>query len=212
MWYIRLVALWYVGSSWARDQTHVSCIGRQILYHGGTRDAQEYFSNISFKTILFIFFFLRFFFDSYSFIDNARCHPLCVWCVFVYLQFRYKFIYKFYKKYYFLVFHFHDIDLKLFILFFFEEPQKTNSKYLKKRVIHKSLLHDLVACNFIFPNVMLFLVLPFSWMCMFTVADFIYRLLHRKFSHLLSQPRIYFNFFFLILYHLFSINIVFFFF
>ena len=95
---------------------------------------------------------------------------------------------------------------------FFEEPQKTNSKYLKKHVIHKSLLHDLVACNFIFPNLMLFLVLPFSWMCMFTVADFIYRLLHRKFSHLLSQPRIYFNFFFLILYHLFSINIVFFFF
>ena len=66
----------------------------------------------------FHIFFLKFFFYSYSFIDNARCHPLCVWCVFVYLQFRYKFIYKFYKKYYFLVFHFHDIDLKLFILSF----------------------------------------------------------------------------------------------
>ena len=27
------------GSSWPRDQTHVSCIGRQILYHWATRDA-----------------------------------------------------------------------------------------------------------------------------------------------------------------------------
>ena len=28
-----LVASWHVGSSQIRDQTHVSCIGRQILYH-----------------------------------------------------------------------------------------------------------------------------------------------------------------------------------
>ena len=28
------------GSSWPRDQTHVSCIGRQILYHWATREAQ----------------------------------------------------------------------------------------------------------------------------------------------------------------------------
>ena len=28
-----LVALRHVGSSWIRDQTSVSCIGRQILYH-----------------------------------------------------------------------------------------------------------------------------------------------------------------------------------
>ena len=28
-----LVALWHVGSSWTRDQTGVSCIGRQILYN-----------------------------------------------------------------------------------------------------------------------------------------------------------------------------------
>ena len=27
------------GSSWPRDQTHVSCIGRQILYHWATREA-----------------------------------------------------------------------------------------------------------------------------------------------------------------------------
>ena len=30
---IGLVALLNVGSSWTRDQTHVSCVGRQILYH-----------------------------------------------------------------------------------------------------------------------------------------------------------------------------------
>ena len=28
-----LVALWYVGSSQIRGQTHVSCVGRWILYH-----------------------------------------------------------------------------------------------------------------------------------------------------------------------------------
>ena len=31
----------YVGSSQIRDQTHVSCIGRQILYHRATREALE---------------------------------------------------------------------------------------------------------------------------------------------------------------------------
>ena len=29
----RLVALWHVEFSWTRDQTHVPCLGRQILYH-----------------------------------------------------------------------------------------------------------------------------------------------------------------------------------
>ena len=28
------------GSSWPRDQTHVSCIGRRILYYWATREAQ----------------------------------------------------------------------------------------------------------------------------------------------------------------------------
>ena len=30
------------GSSWPRDQTHVSCVGRQILYHGGPQEAPPY--------------------------------------------------------------------------------------------------------------------------------------------------------------------------
>ena len=30
------------GSSWPRDQTHVSCIGRQILYHWATRARQHW--------------------------------------------------------------------------------------------------------------------------------------------------------------------------
>ena len=38
-WHTGLVALWHVGSSQIRDQTHVSCIGRWILYHGATREA-----------------------------------------------------------------------------------------------------------------------------------------------------------------------------
>ena len=32
-------ASWPVGSSWARDQTCVFCIGRQVLYHWATKEA-----------------------------------------------------------------------------------------------------------------------------------------------------------------------------
>ena len=30
-------------SSWPRDQTHISCIGRRILYHWATREAPRYY-------------------------------------------------------------------------------------------------------------------------------------------------------------------------
>ena len=30
------------GSSWPRDQTHISCIGWQVLYHWATREAQMF--------------------------------------------------------------------------------------------------------------------------------------------------------------------------
>ena len=39
LWCTGLVAPWHVGSSWIRDQTLVSCIGRWILYHWATREA-----------------------------------------------------------------------------------------------------------------------------------------------------------------------------
>ena len=42
-----LAALHYVGSSWVRDQTRVSCIGRQILYHWATRKAPEVIFSVS---------------------------------------------------------------------------------------------------------------------------------------------------------------------
>ena len=32
-WRLGLAALWHMGSSRTRDQSHVSCIGRQVLYH-----------------------------------------------------------------------------------------------------------------------------------------------------------------------------------
>ena len=38
LWRTGLVAPWQVGSSWIRDRTRVSCIGRQILYHWATRE------------------------------------------------------------------------------------------------------------------------------------------------------------------------------
>ena len=35
-----LVALWHVGSSWSRDETHVRCSGRWILNHCTAREVQ----------------------------------------------------------------------------------------------------------------------------------------------------------------------------
>ena len=43
-----LVAPWYVGSSWTRGQTCVSCIGRWILYHWAIKEALK---------IMLLFFF-----------------------------------------------------------------------------------------------------------------------------------------------------------
>ena len=43
LWSIGLVALWPVGSSQIRHRTHISCIGRQILYHWVTREAPNLF-------------------------------------------------------------------------------------------------------------------------------------------------------------------------
>ena len=42
LWHTGLAALQHVGSSHIRDQTHVSCIGRSILYHWATREAPIY--------------------------------------------------------------------------------------------------------------------------------------------------------------------------
>ena len=41
LWPTGLDALWHVRSSWNRDWTHVSCIGRQILNHWTTREVPE---------------------------------------------------------------------------------------------------------------------------------------------------------------------------
>ena len=45
-----LTALQDIGSSWIRDQTLVSCIGRWILYHWATRDAPKHFLTADFLT------------------------------------------------------------------------------------------------------------------------------------------------------------------
>ena len=42
-----LVALWHAGSSQIREWTHVFCVGRQILYHWGTREAPNHLFLIS---------------------------------------------------------------------------------------------------------------------------------------------------------------------
>ena len=43
LWHMGLVALQHVGSSRTRARTHVPCIGRRILNHCATREAQERF-------------------------------------------------------------------------------------------------------------------------------------------------------------------------
>ena len=42
LWHTNLVAPRHVGSSWTRARTGVPCIGRQILNHCATREAQRY--------------------------------------------------------------------------------------------------------------------------------------------------------------------------
>ena len=53
LWYAGLVAPWHVGSSQIRDRTLVSCIGRQILQHWATRQAQNLYLLCSFRTFSF---------------------------------------------------------------------------------------------------------------------------------------------------------------
>ena len=44
--------LWYVGSSWTRDQTCVPCIGRQILNHWTTKEVPTMFLALEFHSLL----------------------------------------------------------------------------------------------------------------------------------------------------------------
>ena len=46
LWRAGLVAPRHVGSSWFRDRTRVSCIGRRILYYWATREAHHGLSNL----------------------------------------------------------------------------------------------------------------------------------------------------------------------
>ena len=42
----------HMGSSWIRDQTHVSCIGRRTLYHRATREAWVSSSSLRLEQVL----------------------------------------------------------------------------------------------------------------------------------------------------------------
>ena len=60
-----------MGSSWTRDQTCVSCIGRQILYHWATREAPIlscFISNFYIKwlVLLWLILWLVLFLENYS--------------------------------------------------------------------------------------------------------------------------------------------------
>ena len=49
-----LVAVWCVGSSQTWDRTHVSCIGRQILYHWASRKALNHGCFVALDIILYV--------------------------------------------------------------------------------------------------------------------------------------------------------------
>ena len=51
-WCTGLVALWHVESSWTRNRTYVSCIGRWILNHCTTREVPQIFSISSIQITL----------------------------------------------------------------------------------------------------------------------------------------------------------------
>ena len=73
-----LVAPWHVGSSQTRDQSHVSCIGRQILYHGPTWEAPSFSSFCSFS-----------FFLPPGMLPNSetvRVHPPRIRCLWVWFR------------------------------------------------------------------------------------------------------------------------------
>ena len=44
LWHMAIVALQHVGSSWARNRTRVSCIGRRILYLGSPKLTRNFSS------------------------------------------------------------------------------------------------------------------------------------------------------------------------
>ena len=48
LWCMGLAALWHVGSSRVRGETHFSCIGRRILYHWATKEPSQFPSSFSF--------------------------------------------------------------------------------------------------------------------------------------------------------------------
>ena len=78
------------GSSWPRDRTHVSCIGRQILYHWATREspAKWRFANPhcvaslsgSFETV-YVRMFCTLKCASWIYGENSYCCEICLHCL-----------------------------------------------------------------------------------------------------------------------------------
>ena len=68
LWPTGLVAPQHVGSSWTRDRTHVPCIGRRILIHWATREAQSpwFYLQSHFLSGFFFFFCLQEFCNDLS--------------------------------------------------------------------------------------------------------------------------------------------------
>ena len=89
------VALWYVGSSQTRDQTHVSCIGRQILNHWTTREVLidllkcTFVMTSKYFFVLFIFasLFMKCLFRSYILQNVSYILYHHYFCTFVLLYF-----------------------------------------------------------------------------------------------------------------------------
>ena len=72
LWHRGSVAPQHVGFSWIRDQTHVSCIGRRVLYHCAAREA-SLFDLFCFNIIYNVSCLLSQFSRVLLFVDPMDC-------------------------------------------------------------------------------------------------------------------------------------------
>ena len=107
-----------------------------------------------------------------------------------------------------MVFHFHDIDLKLFILFFLKNLRKQTVSILKTSYSQIPITW-LNCLQPYFSKQCFWLSCPSPGCVPLQLQILLLDFRIESSLHLFSQPRIYFSFLIVILYHLFPINVVF---
>ena len=72
LWQMGLAALRHMGSSWPRAWTHISCTGRQILYHWATREALNDFFKSNFQLLESCIFSIQKFWSSLLYKNSTQ--------------------------------------------------------------------------------------------------------------------------------------------